>query len=402
MCVDGWCLTTPQGGDLRARLTGSDDTDEMPWSILFRKHRPDVASHFYGGADYAGGAAHLGFFGHIRGTGRKRRPTRLELRDDERSWSVPLGTPVAEAVPEEAFFGLVIDVDGITPGSIASLASVMRHSLAKPLPLVTTAYAHVSLAGPAKVNIVVPTYGDFTYLRNLVLALADAPTGAVEATVVCDDPRIVDDLVRWTTQWNDAVYGGPVRVLVHDQNSGFAAACNSGWQSSRCSHQLLLNSDVIVDSLVADVTRMSALLVDGVVAVAPVLLFPDGTLQHDGMRMEEPAHLPGFTLPAHPGKGQPPPTRSEPFEVDLLTGAAILTTTSVLRAVGGLPSVYGRGDFEDVLLSVAMARLGRLMVDPAVRWTHVEAASYDRDQHGGLPVTLAKSMVVAERLEARS
>jgi len=401
LCIDGWCLTTAgKGGDLRVREVRADGS--APWSTLFRKHRPDVVEHFFGVAASPPGTANLGFLGRVAMSGATDVPVHLEFRNDHETWRASVWAILAEPVPEEAFQDLAIDPGTITPSGIEPLAVVMQHSLPKPLPAATTAYEHASVMKPAQVNIVVPVYGDFTYLRNLLLALACAAPGQAEASIVCDDPRIADVLVTWTREWNDAVYAAPVRVLVHDRNGGFASACNTGWQGSHCDRQLLLNSDVIVDSLAADIAHLSDLLVDGVAAVAPVLLFPDGSLQHDGMVMEEPVHLPGFTLPGHPGKGQAPPERTRPFDVELLTGAAILTTNSVLRAVGGVPQVFGRGDFEDVLLSVAMARHGRLIVDPGVRWTHVEGVSYDRDLHGGLPVTLAKSMVIADRLAAMS
>jgi len=42
---------------------------------------------------------------------------------------------------------------------------------------------------------------------------------------------------------------------------------------------------------------------------------------------------------------------------------------------------------------------GPLMVHPGVVWIHVEGASYRREEHGGVPVTLAKSVVIGEQLE---
>jgi len=402
LCIDGWLPTTPtESGDVYARVVTSS-AGVQPAGRLFRKHRPDVAAHLLGGSGYQAGTADLGFVGHVPGHVTPGEPFSLEVSCDLGSAVTQPLLVTSDAVPEEAFMGLAIDPDTITPTSIASLASVMRHSFPKPLPAATTAYAHSSLETVASVNVVVPVYGGFTYLRNLLLALAGAQTGAAELTIVCDDPRIADELVTWAGRWNEAVYDARVRVLVHDRNGGFAAACNSGWQASLSPLHLLLNSDVIVDSLAADLAHLSSLLVEGVAAVAPVLLFPDGSLQHDGMILVEPDNLPGFTVPGHPGKGLAPAAWSGPFDAELLTGAAILTTTEVLQEVGGVPPVYGRGDFEDVLLSVAMSRLGRLVVDPDVRWTHVEGVSYDRDQHGGLPVTLAKSMVIAERLKELS
>jgi GT2 family glycosyltransferase len=108
--------------------------------------------------------------------------------------------------------------------------------------------------------------------------------------------------------------------------------------------------------------------------------------------------FPGFTLPLHPGKhGSVDGLPDSTFACELISGAAILVERSRLEAVGGVPKVYGRGDFEDALLSEALADFGPLIIDPSVRWIHEEGASYRRDEAGGVPLTLAKSLVAHEK-----
>ena len=105
--------------------------------------------------------------------------------------------------------------------------------------------------------------------------------------------------------------------------------------AARASKVLLLNSDVLVDRPGVDLRSLADCLDAGCAAVAPVLLFPIGTVQHAGMRIEPSTDFPGFDLPAHPGKHRPPSDfGTEPYEVPMLSGAAIMTTADTLREVG--------------------------------------------------------------------
>ncbi len=392
LAVDAWCV--PSDGvprAMQARLVGGSDAS---WAPLLPKARPDVAEHLRGP-----GAARsdVGLVGVVGGPVPSGGDVAVELRGDGVDLRLPAGQLRRDAVPEEVFTGVV--VDEMTPAALEPLVAVARYSARPDPPTSEVAYAYGSASVVPVVGVVVPVYGQSTYVRNLLRALADA-RDAVELTVVCDDPALAPDLVAWMQTWNDAVYRVHVQVVVHDRNAGFAAACNTGWRAASAAEILLLNSDVLVGEVVADLDLLRAdLAADGVAAVAPVLLFPDGSLQHAGMELVVPADFPDFVLPGHPGKhGTAAHLPTEPFDVPMLTGAAMLVRRDDLEAVGGVPLVYGRGDFEDVLLSTSLQQRGRLVVDPRVRWTHVEGASYRRAELGGIAVTLAKSVVAGERL----
>ncbi|MFN8171169.1 MAG: glycosyltransferase [Candidatus Nanopelagicales bacterium] len=337
--------------------------------------------------------------GQVLGTVDPSTALWIELRGEAETTRVPVGGLRRDAVPEEVFAGLEMTRPP-TPASLAPVVGVVRASPILRVSPATVTYRHRSITGTAPVSVVVPVHGNFTYLRNLMRALADGLDG-IELTIVVDDPDLTYELTAWVRAWNDSVFDLPMQVLAHERNAGFASACNSGWRSTASEVVLLLNSDVLVGSAEYQVRRLAAGLTRGVAAVAPVLLFPDGTLQHAGMEMVDAPDFPGFVLPSHPGKhGQAGGLPVEPFSVQMLTGAAFCVRRSDLEAIGGVPSVFGRGDFEDVLMSVALRARGRLVVDPGVRWTHVEGASYRRDDLGGVAVTLAKSVVAGERVVA--
>ncbi len=394
VCVDGW-LVEPDGvpGVVEARLVHGGRTGA--WSPLLRKDRPDVAAHVVGPE---ASRSDFGIVGRVAGP--FDAGTAIELRSGDQRVRVPVAAVRQDAVPEEAFAGLAVSMPP-TADTLRPVVDVVRWSVERPAPSVSVAYRHSRMTGIARVGIVVPVYGNDTYVRNVLRALAEGHDG-VELTIVCDDPDLAGDLVAGVQTWNDAVYDVPAQILVHDRNAGFAAACNTGWRATGGDLVLLLNSDVLVGDAGRDIARLADAVTGGVVATAPVLTFPDGSLQHAGMAMVDPPDFPGFVLPGHPGKHGPSDRLgAEPFDVPMLTGAAICVRRLDLDAVGGIPTVYGRGDFEDVLLSLALRERGRLVVDPGVRWTHVEGVSYRRDLLGGIAMTLAKSVVIGERTGGR-
>lgn len=397
LCVDGWLVEaggTP--GAIEARLIQPGSAGA--WSPLLRKDRPDVASHVLGaGAPQVG----FGIVGWVAGPLTTGSRADLELRGPWGRVRVRLPAPHTGAVPEEAFAGLVVDFGAITPAALSPVVNVIRLSKMPPSPTAAVAYRHSAASTTPLTGIVLPVYREFTYVKNLLRALADDHDD-IELTMVCDDPTLTAALAEWVGAWNESVYRVPMQIVAHDRNAGFAAACNSGWTACEAGVVLLLNSDILIDRPGVDLNVLRNGLTDDVAAVAPVLIYPDGTLQHAGMAMVDAPDFPGFVLPGHPGKhGGTSHLPETPFEVPMLTGAAVALRRESLQAVGGVPHVYGRGDFEDVLLSLALRERGRLVIDPRVRWAHVEGASYRRDELGGIAVTLAKSIVIAERTGGR-
>jgi len=378
------------------RLIGSENGT---WRPLLRKARPDVAEVL--GLRAPDGSVAYGFVGHVDGSVEPGRPVTIEFRVGEATWEWRVSALADGVVPESVFSGLVLGAKALTPTGLAPIVDVIRQAPRPPAPQHRVVY-EAFVGGPVPwLSVVVPLYGDFEYLRNLLLAISTDPVVGVELVLVSDDPALTPRLLAWLESWNDATFLLPLRLLAHDRNAGFAAACNTGWSAARGEKILLLNSDVLTNRPDTDLRTMAECLDDGCAAVAPVLLYPDGTVQHAGMLVEGSVDFPGFELPAHPGKHElPRDLGSAPRGVEMLSGAVLMTTATALKAVGGVPVVFGKGDFEDVLLSVSLREHGALVVHPGVVWTHVEGASYRREDHGGVPVTLAKSVVIGEQLGA--
>ena len=394
LALDGWCALPSDQEPLVVRTVRG--RIPLRWFPLVRKERPDVLGYLKQRRSTLPCTESPGFVGYVEpGTTDDRERVKLEFRCG-RFRRLVTTTAVTGPVPEEVFHNLLVEAHDLTRRGLSPLVNVMRHTTLAQPPRSTTAYRAPRHREGSTVNVVVPVYGSTAYARSLLMSFSHADARWCGLTLVCDDPDIADEFVSQVSSWNDAVFHGPVQVLVHDRNAGFSHACNTGWRSAASEYQLLLNSDVVAPQIINDVQLLVTLLDKGAAAVAPALLYPDATIQHAGMEMRRSMDFPDFVLPIHPGKGQPQDQLPRlPFAVPLLSGAAVLTKTASLEQAGGVPVVYGRGDFEDVLLSRALRRIGDLLVEPRVRWMHTEAASYPR--HRDRALTLAKSVFATER-----
>lgn len=362
---------------------------------MFRKHRPDVGEGLLGLPEPRTGQANFGFIGHLSAHGESRTLD-VELRSGSSLWRSSLPAFSDGPLWDNDFAGLALDPSELTPRRMFPLAEILRLTPRPPAPLRSVTYEHKTVPSHATINVVVPLYGHFDFLPNLLLNAKVHPYPNVAITVVCDDPAIQEELTGWTIDRNESFFRSPIRLITHSTNAGFSAACNTGWASTPAAYHMILNSDILIKNFGRDLHQLLRTLELGFSAVGPVLTYPDGSIQHAGMRMGPSLEFPGFSLPTHPGKGKRRlPLPDTVVEVPLLSGAALLVREQDLKAAGGVPYVFGRGDFEDVVLSDSLRRRAPLGIDPMVRWTHVEGASFDRQGVGGVPLTLAKSLLVS-------
>lgn len=116
------------------------------------------------------------------------------------------------------------------------------------------------MTAPKGVSVVIPTWDGRDLLERFLPSVTAAAaayrnsTGAsVEIVVVDDGSR--DDSVAWL---NDRARDSDVaiRVVRHEQNLGFGAACNRGVADARYPYVLLLNNDVALE--VDAIVRLAA------------------------------------------------------------------------------------------------------------------------------------------------
>lgn len=198
---------------------------------------------------------------------------------------------------------------------------------------------------------VIPTRGFAPLVRvcldRLAAAIARAATAApLRATTVVVDNGTPHPLAL------PASDAAPVRLLRFDRHHSFAACCNAAVAAAPADRILLLNNDVLLDpGALAD---MLAALADAptVGICGTRLVFPDGRLQHGGVRFAP-------TLgPYHDGRGRDPDAFPRATrDLQAVTGACMLVRGEVWSALGGLDEAYPFG-LEDIDFCLRAGRAG--------------------------------------------
>lgn len=170
------------------------------------------------------------------------------------------------------------------------------------------------------------------------------------------------------------------RVFVLHRGPGafnFSFAINQGILASKGEFVLLLNDDMEADT--PDwLGRMAAhLRVPSVGAVGATLLYPNRTIQHVGIVIDD-------ARPLHPFIGQQLEDVANhngdvARDVISVTAACLLARRRDLMAVGGMSELFPLS-FGDVDLCLKLRRLGlRVIVEPVAQLTHFESMS--REPH---------------------
>lgn len=232
----------------------------------------------------------------------------------------------------------------------------------------------------------VPTVrDDFTPAIDVVVPSAGRP-------VVEDGPMALETLlesippapgVRFIVVVGDEFAGDTGRLTRADVDLvrrpagpfNFSSAVNQGLLTASADLVLLLNDDT--EQLAPrSFAAMAAHLHDpGVAAVGALLTYPDGRIQHAGIVLDD-------ARPLHPFVGWVPADAARhralvAREVAAVTGACLMARRDDLLAVGGLSTGFPLS-FNDVDLCVRLQRtVGRVVLEPAARFTHHETLSRD-------------------------
>ena len=260
-----------------------------------------------------------------------------------------------------------------------ALTAIHKARLARPRPVVEISYG--ALPEAPVCSIIVPLYGRIDFLTYQTALLSEhAGHAAHELIYVLDDPprkRELMDIAHSAYRR----FGLPFRVLLPEENLGYGPANNVGLAAAHGEFVCLLNSDVMpspeapewLDLLVADL-RADA----GLGVVGGMLLFEDGTVQHEGLTFERLPQQGNWPFPMHPRKGLLPRTDTPigPEQVEAVTGACMVLRRELADALGGFDEAYAIGDFEDSDLCLRVRAKGlSCAVDRRARLYHLERQS---------------------------
>lgn len=242
---------------------------------------------------------------------------------------------------------------------------------------------HGDVPGDPEVSVIVPLYGRLDFLEHQLAQFAHDPqlrdgTGGVELIYVLDQPEHTEGF-RAQARRLHRLYRVPMRIVTLTENAGFSGANNLGASLASGRLLLLCNSDVLplapgwLGELVAfhDDTP-------GVGAVAPRLVFEDGSLQHAGMYFARPD---GEQLWSNEhyfkGLAQDFAPALVPRPVPAVTAACLLTERALFEQLGGLSGQYLQGDYEDSDYCLRVRSTGRDCWYAAhVPLLHLEGMSY--------------------------
>lgn len=154
-------------------------------------------------------------------------------------------------------------------------------------------------------------------------------------------------------------------VIRNDMNLGFAEACNQGAAAAQEEMLVFLNNDTEVRS--GWLEPLVAHLDQGAGIVGSLLLYPDGTVQHAGVRFYRNGK---GVLIAENRRAQ-----HAGGLVEAVTGACMAICRATYFELGAMDTGYLNG-YEDVALCLTARAAGRTVIfEPASVVTHHESAA---------------------------
>ena len=253
-----------------------------------------------------------------------------------------------------------------------------RHTLNQNKKLWLQAYERVLTSPPRKnvqrtqqASIVIPTFNNLTLTRQCIDSiLGNTPQGLYE--IIVTDNGSTDGTPAYLKQEEAA---GRLRAILRSGNHGFANGCNLGAQAATCPVLVFLNNDTVVQSgwLTA---LLSAASLSQAGVVGAKLLYANGTIQHAGIEFIN-------GVPDHPHRHAPAnlPAANKSRDLDMVTGACLLTPRNVFLSLGGFDETYRNG-VEDVDYCLRVRSLGKKVVyEPQSVVYHLEGQSVGRFNH---------------------
>jgi GT2 family glycosyltransferase len=197
-------------------------------------------------------------------------------------------------------------------------------------------------------SVIIPTYNRPALTKQCVNAVFEHPPELAELEVI-----VVDDGSPEPIDVALAPHAERIRIVRHEQNTGFGPACNDGAAAASGEWLVFLNNDTIAQPGWLDALVEYASARDNIGVVGSKLLFPDGTIQHAGVvfsRELVPHHI--YTrFPAD----HPAVNKSRVFQV--VTAACALLRRETFERGGGFDAAFVNG-YEDIDLCLRLRREG--------------------------------------------
>ena len=244
----------------------------------------------------------------------------------------------------------------------------LREEYARKLPLL--APSAKAKSNPA-VSVVIPVFNNLALTQTCLESLRRTRTKAEYEIIVVNNAS-TDGTAEYlkNLEKSDAV-----RVITNPSNKGFAQACNQGAQAARASLLLFLNNDTqVTDGWLDALVKTGGQSNVGVVGAK--LLYADGTIQHAGIEF-----INGIPDHVHRRSSADFPAANKSRELDMVTGACLMTLRNIFLKLGGFDEAFRNG-VEDIDYCLRVRALGRKVVyQPQSVVYHHEGRTAGRFDH---------------------
>ncbi|HEX2911993.1 MAG TPA: glycosyltransferase [Chloroflexia bacterium] len=235
------------------------------------------------------------------------------------------------------------------------------------------------------VSIIIVSYNVASLLADCLNSLIKRPADGLNIEIIVVDNASADgspDLVRQNFP--------EVKLVANQYNYGFPRGCNQGLRRARGRYLFFLNPDAALEagSLQKLVGFMEKQPRAGI--VAPLVRYPDGSLQPNRRRFPGPAlafvestilerYRPFRNLPALRRFKFSDVSPEQAHEVDWIVGAAFLVRREVIEAIGGLDERYFMYSEELDFCRRAKEQGWQIWYEPAAAAVHQEGQSSKQD-----------------------
>jgi GT2 family glycosyltransferase/glycosyltransferase involved in cell wall biosynthesis len=226
-------------------------------------------------------------------------------------------------------------------------------------------------------SLIIPTKDKLNFLKPCIESvLASDDSDAVEIIIV-DNESVEVETQQYLQSLSDLLN---VRVLSWHEPFNFSAINNFAAEQCRSNYLCFLNNDIKIKDPQWLGKLLAVAELDEVGAVGCTLLYPDSSIQHAGIALDE------KTIAQHIAVGEDSSFLAGqgitlPYAVDAVTAACLIMRKALFLRMGGFNEDQLAVAFNDVDLCLRLADKGLpILCHPGVALTHHESVSRQSDE----------------------